>query len=136
MTAVTLIEIPQWGNVTLIEAIWLASGVLGMLVSLLRMSPLRRDYLNARAIGDQFLRVLARSYLRRESIRIAASGAIISIGVKVCWDPPPVPGPANVSIVGLWLTATLLAVALSFSVQSILDWRDRKELRRILGEPR
>jgi hypothetical protein len=133
MIASTLIEVPQWENATLIEVIWLVSGLFALTLTLLRLPVLLRDYRYAQERGDGDLCVISRSYLRREIVRIAQAGAVIAIGVYAVLSPPLVPGPARISLVGLWLTGTLISISLLIGLQSFLDWRDREKVNKIIG---
>lgn len=129
----TLIEIPEWETVTLIEAIWMSSGMIALFLTALRMPPLVRDSRNARELHERDLYVIARGYLRRELIRMTQALCVISIGVYAAVEPSAVPGPARISIVGLVITGVLIAISLLVALQSYLDWRDREEVRRIVG---
>lgn len=128
-----MIEIPQWGNVTMVEAIWLTSGLLALAVSSLRLPALIRDLHYAQWLGDDDLCVIARGYRRREIVRILQAGAVIAIGVYAAAEPPVIPGPARITWVGLWLTATLISMSLLVALQSLLDWRDREKVKRIIA---
>jgi hypothetical protein len=128
----TIIEIPQWGTVTLIETVWLASGLVAFVFAALRMRPLLADYRLAVEAGEDDVCIIARGYLRRETIRVAQAVCVISIGLYAAVDAPVVPGPARVSIVGLVITGVLITISLLVALQSFLDWRDRNEIRRIL----
>ena len=127
-----LIEVPQWGNVTLIEAVWLCSGLLAFTLAILRLPLLWRDARAARRVREKDLYVLARGYLRRELVRIWQALTIIIIGFYASVQPPAIPGPARISVTGLILTGGLLALGLLVALQSFLDWRDRAEVKRIL----
>ena len=128
----TLIEIPQWSTVNLIELVWLCSGALALVFALARLRPLSTDYTNARASGEPDLVIIARGYLRREIIRVGQAASIIGIGLYAALEPPAIPGPARVSITGLVITAALISIALLVALQSYLDWRDREGVRWIL----
>jgi hypothetical protein len=128
-----LIEIPSWGSANLLEIVWLASGVLALFIAGLRIRPLIRDFRIALATRERDLYVIARGYFRREVIRLSQAVAIISIGVYTAQEPQLLPGPARTSITGLVLTAVLLVISLLVSLQSVLDWRDREEVRRLQG---
>lgn len=132
MIATTLIEIPQWGTTTLVEAVWLSFGLFALAVSGLRIRSLWGDYRDAIAIGEPDLYIIARGYLRREIIRITQSCCISSIGLYAAQAAPTVPGPAQISFVGLVLTGVLISVALLVALQSIFDWRDRTQIQRII----
>lgn len=133
MNATVVITVPQWGTVTLIEAIWLASGLVAFALSLRRLPALLDDYRFAQMNQEDDLYVIARGYLRRELVRVLQAGAVISIGVYAAIQPSPVPGPAKITLVGLWLTATLISISVLVALQSYLDWRDREKVNRIIG---
>jgi hypothetical protein len=133
MIAATIVEIPQWGNVTLIEAIWLLAGVVAFAFAALRMRPLLKDYQRAGEAGEADICIIAKGYLRRELIRMAQSLCVISVGLYAAAEAPAVPGSARISIVGLVVTGVLIAISALVAFQSFFDWRDRNEIRRILG---
>jgi hypothetical protein len=133
MIATTLIEIPQWSTVTLIEAVWLLAGVIAFAFAALRMRPLLDDFRRAVEAREDDVCIIARGYLRRELIRVAQSLCVISVGLYAAAEAPAVPGPARISIIGLVVTAVLIAISVLVALQSFLDWRDRNEIRRILG---
>lgn len=127
-----LIEIPQWGTMTLVEAIWLFSGLLAFACASLRIHPLVNDYHVASVSGEKDLHIIARGYMRREFIRITQASFIIAIGAYSALQPSVLPGPARVSVTGLIITAGLIAISFLVSLQSVLDWRDREEVKRLL----
>jgi hypothetical protein len=130
--SVTLIEIPQWGSATLIEVIWLLSGLLAFVFTNLRLPSLWHDYRDTTEMHEEDLCLIARGYLRREAIRLLQSICIVSIGLYSVSQDPATPGAARVSIAGLILTAGLIMVSLLVAAQSYLDWRDREDVRRII----
>lgn len=129
MIAVTLIEIPSWGNVTLIEAMWLISGLVVLTVSSAYLRPLSLDWMAAAASRRDVLRVVAAGNLRREVLRLAQGLAIAGIGIYVATQPTAVPGPAVTTVTGLVLTGALIAIALLVAGGSISDWHARGEVR-------
>lgn len=135
----TLIEIPQWSTVTLIELIWLLAGILAFSISAVRFRPLLLDYRYTQALGEDDLCIIARGYLRREAVRVAQALCIISIGVYSAIAPPAFQqatgaNAARVSLVGVVITGVLISISLLISVQSSLDWRDRNQVKRIIKE--
>lgn len=133
MLAATLIRIPSWGNVTLIEAVWLASGLLAVGFAVAHLGPLYDDWRIATLTGRPVLAKVAWGYLRRELIRLGQGACLSTIGVYAAAEPPALPGPAFVSVVGLVLTAVLLALAFLVSLQSRLDWRTRREVQDLIA---
>jgi hypothetical protein len=121
----TVIEIPQWGSATLIEILWLASGLMALSFSSLRIHALWVDYQLTMRLGHADLCIIARGYLRREVLRIVTALAITFIGVYSVLTDPLLPGPARISISGLLITASLFVISLIVSVNSVLDWHDR-----------
>lgn len=134
MIGQTLIEIPAWGTLTLIEAIWLVSGLTAMIFAGSHIRPLYDDWALARDSGRPVLTAVAGGYLRREIVRLAQGVCLASIGVYAALEPPAIPGPAFVTPVGLVLTGVLLTVSLLVSVQSGWDWRTRHEVQRLIAE--
>lgn len=126
------IEIPSWSTVTLIEALWLGSGLIAMSFALLRIRPLRDDVRNAIILGEHDLCVIAKGYFRRELIRIGQATCVIGIGIYAATEPSPVSGPARTTLTGLIITAVLILISGLVSLQSFLDWRDRENIKRIL----
>lgn len=121
----SVIEIPSWQTVTLIEALWLASGLMALAFASLRIHPLWVDYELTKRLDQEDLCIIARGYLRREVLRIVTGAAITIIGVYAVSTNSLVPGPARVSVAGLLITASLFLISLIVSLNSILDWRDR-----------
>jgi phosphate/sulfate permease len=131
-THTILIEIPDWGPVTIIEAVWLLAGVFAFTFASLRLRPLLRDYGGAKETHEQDLYVIARGYIRRELVRLMQALCILSIGFYSAVTPQASPGPTRISLVGFGITVMLIVIAFLVSFQSYLDWRDREEVRRIL----
>lgn len=133
MLATTLIEIPSWGTMTLIEAIWLASGLLALIFTIFHIGPLYDDWRVSKLTGRLVLSKVAWGYVRREIIRMAQAVCLTTIGVYAAVTEPVTPGPAVVSVVGLVLTGVLLCLAFLVSLQSLLDWRTRSEVQDLIA---
>lgn len=133
MLATTLIEIPSWGDVTLIEAIWLGFGLMAVFFTLIHLGPLYDDWRVAKLTERPVLSKVAWGYVRREIIRLAQGICLTTIGIYAAVEPPAIPGPAVVSIVGLVLTGVLMALSFLISLQSMLDWRTRDEVQRLIA---
>lgn len=128
----SLIEIPEWGSISLIEILWLASGMFALGVSSMRIMPLWSDYQLTKQLDHKDLCIIARGYLRREILRIVTALIITFIGVYTVVTYPAMPGPARVSVAGILITAGLFLISLIVSIQSILDWRDRAKTIEIV----
>jgi len=128
-----MIEVPSWGPVTLIEAIWLLSGLLALFVTAFHLSPLYDDWITAKSTGRVVLEKTQWGYLRREVIRMLQGVCLTVIGVYAAAQPSPIPGPAYVTPVGLVLTGVLLALSFLVSAQSLLDWRMREQVDELIA---
>lgn len=134
MIAARYWEVPSWGTVTLVEAIWLFSGLMAIAFSIFHLKPLYDDYILARFSKRPALRLSAGAYFRREIIRFAQGICLTIVGVYACWVPNPLPGPAVVTVTGLILTCVLLLLSILVSAQSALDWRVRHEVQHLILE--
>ncbi len=129
----TLIEVPAWGTMTLIEAVWLASGLLALIVTGRHLFPLYDDWRVAKSTGRPVLEKVAWAYVRREIIRMAQGLCLVTVGAYAALQEQAIPGPAVVTITGLVLTVILLILALLISLQSVMDWRTRGEVQDLLS---
>jgi hypothetical protein len=123
----SLIEIPEWGRVSLVEVLWLASGIMALTFATLRLKPLWIDYQITKRLDHEDLCIISFGYLRREVLRIVSALSIVVVGVYTCATNSAVPGPSRISVTGLVITASLFIISLAVSAQSILDWRDRNK---------
>ncbi len=122
-------EIPAWGSVNLIDAIWTAIGILSMVNILWSISPVYQDWKNSTGI----LNHIAFGYFRREIIRLGQGIAVLSIGVYACIQTPI----HNFNIItpaGIALTAGLVVIGVGIGLQSFLDKRLRLQLLHYLEE--
>lgn len=132
----TLIEVPAWGSATLVEILWLASGLMALLFSSLRIRPLWLDYQVTKRLKQEDLCIIAFGYLRREILRIVTAIDIALIGLWYVANSSPIPGPAKLTIGGLLITVGLFIISLIVSVNSVLDWRDRNNTIEIVRKRR
>ena len=117
----------------MIELVWTLSGLGAVVVALATLPENIRDYRAAKT-SNRVVQILAREYVRREVLRLVQGSLIASIGIYACWVPPPVPGPAQINVVGLILTGALIGVSLIVVVQSTLDRVASRQVRRLLNE--
>lgn len=132
--ASSLIEIPQWGNMTLIEAIWMGSGFLCMLLCGQHLITLWGDWMAQAMARREVLASVAWDNFRRELLRFAEGCVPAGIGMYASITPPPLPGPAVISPVGLAITGLFLANSFIVSLQSKLDWNGRYKVQRMILE--
>lgn len=131
----TLIEVPSWGTVSLIEALWTLSGVLMLAVSGWAFPKVLGDYVVTRRVPGHYSdarELLARGHVRREAIRIAQGVIVLGVGLFAVFTEPVTPGPVVTTPLGLVLTAGLFALALLTAAQSILDRRQRDQAERMI----
>lgn len=134
MITTTLIQIPQWGRLTLLEGVWLGSGLMALGFSAAHLPQLTRDYIVSLQTGRRVLQIVAWGYVRRELFRFLQGACLTVIGAYAALLENPIPGPAKVSIVGLVLTSVLFLLAFLVSAQSFFDWRTRTETQRLIAE--
>jgi len=130
-----LIPIPQWGTVSLIEAIWTLVGILAVLVSLLSLPKVVVDFIVAKHAPQGKLAaarvLLARGHVRRELIRLAQGIIILSVGIFADLQPNPL---TSITLVGLAVTTGLVALAALVGLQSLLDRLQREQAEALLKE--
>ena len=131
MISQTVIGVPAWGSVTIIEAIWLLTGISAMFFTAAHIRPLYDDWVAARLDGRPEIQLVAAGYLRREVIRFLQGVCLMSIGLYAAASEPAI-GKNVVTPVGLVLTMVLFLLAVLVSVQSWWDWRTRHELTNLV----
>lgn len=132
-----LIQIPSVGNASLIELIWTASAVLGLVV----VVPSLFDTLHSRPAPARFdagpdrvaAASLVRDYIRRETLRLGKLLILLAIGIYGDVTPPFV-RPVTVSTVGILVTVGLFIVGIEAGAQSLLDRHTRIKIRHLLAE--
>ncbi len=136
-TGTTLITIPQWGTATLIEILWLVTGIIMVGVAGVYALPrVYGDYVITSRVPDAFTPsavIIAKGRIRRELIRIAQGVIVFCIGAYACLVPSPIPGPAIISLTGVILTVGLFMLGLLTAVQSVLDRRDATNVEHNLA---
>jgi SNF family Na+-dependent transporter len=125
----TIIEIPQWGHITLIEILWTTIGLFTVIFVLAMLRIVTLGMLGTPK--GTIERDASVAYVRREIVRLLQGLCIFGVGVYVTFFAASPPGPAFITIPGLAITIALFGIAGSVVLQSILDWRAR---RKIIGE--
>lgn len=134
MSAPTLIEIPSWGNATLIEFAWLLTGILVLVVTGRHIRPLYLDWRAAILERRPVLEAVASGNLVLELIFLSQGLAITSLGIFTVFQPPAMPGPTVTTPTGLFITGVIFFIALLVSFASISGWYKRDQIRRHLEE--
>lgn len=135
----TLIEVPSWGSVSLIEALWTLSGVVMIVVSAWALPVVVEDYVITKRVPGYYSdarALIARGHVRREVIRLAQGGIVTVVGLFAIFTDPARPGPTLITPLGIVLTAGLIALALLTAFQSVLDRRQRDHAEALIGEAR
>jgi hypothetical protein len=130
-----LIPIPQWGDVSLVEAVWTLVGVAALVVSMISLPKVTVDFIVAKHAHPSQLSdarvLLARGHVRRELIRLAQSLIILAIGIFADVTPNPF---RSVTLTGLVLTIGLIGLASLAALQSLLDKVQRDQAEALLWE--
>ncbi len=134
MIATTLIEIPSWGSASLIEIVWLFTGLAVVLFSTLGIPEAVNLWKVAIYQGDELMITIASGYVRREAIRTFNGLVISGIGLYACLAGQSRPGPVVVSPVGLVLTSGLLLIGFLIALQSVLDRAQQRRVAQILEQ--
>lgn len=139
MVAEAVWTVPAWGDASLIELLWTATGLLTILVTGFYLAQVLRSFAGVvqlaaetqPAVGVQVLVVLAWGYVRRELLRFTTGSLIFGVGVLAIATPSPT-GRSFVTPTGLVLTAALFLIALLTSAQSVLDGKQRRQAEKLL----
>lgn len=117
-------NVPHWGTVTIIEVAWLLMGFVAAVTCLYMLRVLLGDVRRVKH-GPVTLRIVARSHLRRELVRLVQACAVVALGLYsiVTETSPPVITPT-----GLFVTGLLFLVAFVSIVQSVWDQHDRQRI--------
>ena len=134
MLGVTTINIPAWGDATLIELVWLSAGLATLAFTLGHLRDLIDDWQVARDTHRPVLSQLAFDYVRRELTRLANGLIILGVGVWAITEPPALPGPARTTVTGLVVTAALVGLAFTSAISSWWDWDSREKVQRLIGQ--
>lgn len=126
MIATTLIQIPQWGSVTLFELLWVIIGGVTTLFCHLMLRTVTLAYFSIPK--ETARRIVARQYVRRELFRLSGGYSIFGSGIYLCLLDPPTPGPALTTPSGLVILAVIYYQGTLHVIQSYFDWRDRKKV--------
>ena len=130
MLSVTLIEVPTWGTMNLVEFLWLLAGAGAMFFPAIHLRPLYRDWLAAQIANLPIIQLVAAGYLRREIIRLLQGVCITAIGVYASVSDSPIGD--MVTVTALVITGVFLSLAALVTVQSIWDWKTRGQVQHLI----
>jgi hypothetical protein len=134
----TLIDVPHWGNATLMEVLWLISGAVAAYFTLLNVVDSWKDQrllvaIRAdRSVHDRHYRMIelsAQGRLSSQLSRMAIALLIVATGLVGIATPNPVHG--KTSLTGLTVTVALVAISALTATRSFLDLRQRNQLYRL-----
>lgn len=135
MIAVTLIEVPAWGNTTLIEALWTLSGAISATVIFPNLLKVIAGYKIAwDAKTERIGRRIAWGYVRRELLRLSGALTIVGLGIYTDIQAPLMPGPSFITPTGIVLTVALFWLSAECGIQSVMDHRQRKAIHKALEQ--
>jgi hypothetical protein len=131
-------RVPEWGNVTVIEAGWTLIGLIGVIVTTLALLRIKGDGLALALEPDghperrRAAELVWRSHLRREALRMVQNLMIVGVGV---WSmtQAPVVRPAVATVTTLIITGTFMVMVGITVIQSVQDGRARREITDILS---
>lgn len=139
MLTTVVIEIPSWGNATILEIAWTCIGAVTMAVVLWNFAGAKANLLTPVDLEDEYeieaARVIRLGYLRRETVRFVFAALILATGLTGC-VVAPVTQPTTTTLTGLVLTGAFFVMGVLNTLQSMLDLRDRHEVRDLLFRSR
>lgn len=136
-----LITVPSWRNATILEAVWLLSGLVSLVVSLWNVRDAYRDMValaewardkRMHELHFNMLRLVAGANVRDETFRIAVSMLIVAVGFVGVFTPNPLNG--TTTLTGLFVTVALVGIAVMTVVRGVLDVRLRRRLYVMAGQ--
>lgn len=138
--ATTTINIPSWGNASLIDVLWMCAGIAGLSISGwgLRGSIENMARLANQQFEDAILRqgstIITRNYVMHDLLRVCTFTLVCFVGVIALTQGPP-PGTATVTTpVGLSVAVLFFCMVIITGIHSYLDQRQRKQLRYLYSE--
>lgn len=135
MSILDLIHVPYWGDATLLEILWLASGLLATYWTLANVQDSWKDRRSLRlieadpAVHDrhyQMIKLSAQGRLNSQLVRLVISLLIVATGIVGIFQPNPLRGATTLT--GLTVTVALVLIGLLTAGRSYFDWRQRNLL--------
>jgi hypothetical protein len=129
----TTINIPTWGSASLIDFLWMMTGLSGFTFVAwgLKGSVSNMQLLADRHFEDPHDRMAAtlitRNYVIHDLLRLFSMNLIVILGIIALMQE----GPSYVTITGLAVTILLFCIAFIVGFHSYLDQRQRRKLKGI-----
>lgn len=124
----------SWGTVSLIEIIWTAQAVSGLITALWGLITAQQDltaverHRAPNTVAQQKRELVARYSRRREGVSTYAQVALVISGVRAMWLPPnPSSTQAGALIIGL----VFFTLAAALTGCSLLERLDRRRFNRL-----
>lgn len=134
MIAVTLIRVPSYGTVSLIEFIWTMTGLITILYCVFQLRRAEfRLYDVKRSGRNGSMILLAKGYVEREIVRVLQGVCIFGIGIYA--DVQTAPGGVNyITPAGIVITFALFMLGVLVVFQSVSDAMRAKKVSNVLYE--
>lgn len=129
------INVPYWWHATLLELLWLVSGTVAALLTVLNLYDSWKDQASLTIIRDdksihdrhyQMIKLAARGRVTSQASRLVISLLIMVTGVIGVTQENPLGG--RTTWTGLTVTGCLVAIAVITAVRSFFDYRQRNQL--------
>lgn len=134
-----IIQIPEWGNATILEISWTLIGAITLAVVTWNISGAKANLSVPLDLNDEYelaaARLIRRGYIRREIVRFFTAGLILATGVT--GDiVASANHPSVTTVTGLVTTGAFFLIGLMTTIQSIFDGHDRGDVRDLLIQSR
>ena len=135
MSWLALIDVPYWGDATLLEIFWLCSGIVATGFTLLNINDSWKDRRLLKiikgdtSVHDRHYRMIALSAhgrLTSQLSRLAISVLIVASGMVGVLTANPLRG--ETTLTGLTVTVALVMIGAITAGRSYFDWRQRNLL--------
>lgn len=129
------ITVPYWWHATLLEVLWLVSGAVSAVLTVLNLYDSWKDQASLAIIRDdksvherhyQMIKLAAHGRVSSQASRLVISLLIMTTGVFGVTQANPLGG--KTTLTGFTVTGCLVAIAVITAVRSYLDYRQRNLL--------
>ena len=129
------INVPYWWHATLLEVLWLCSGTISALLTLVNLYDSWKDQASLAVISEdrsvhdrhfQMIKLAAHGRVSSQASRLAISALIMVTGGIGVTQPNPLGG--HTTWTALTVTTCLVAIAVITAARSFFDYRQRNLL--------